>query len=188
MNRILTEFSQFVKPSAPRVEAFDVALLAREVVTELQRDTVIPQHIHIEDKLPETLTAKGDPHHVGQAIRHILQNSAEAQERDGSISLSGNVQSGNVYLEIADSGKGLQGEATQRAFQPFFSTKPTATGLGLSIARMALRASGGDATIENCSQGACVYVLLPAASEVEEQDSPSHDDVAPDREALKTTV
>lgn len=149
MNRILTEFSHFAKPPAPHVVEFDLAGLAREVVAELQRDGVLSEQILVHDHLPSALEACADPHHAGLALRNVIENAAEALGEGGSIVLTAKSDDEAVSLLIEDDNSGLTPEQLALVFQPFYSTKPTSTGLGLSIARMALRASGGDIHLES---------------------------------------
>lgn len=164
MNRILTEFSHFVKPPKPHAETFDLALLTREVVDEMSRDGSVSGS-EIVDSLPASIMAWGDAHHVGVAIRHIIHNAAESVDAGGSIELSASHKDDMVSLAIEDNGPGLPGDAAHQAFQPFFSTKPSSTGLGLPIARMTLRASGGDVTVENreSTSGVLACLVLPAS-------------------------
>ena len=165
MNRILTEFSHFVKPPKPHAETFDLAVLTREIIDEMRRDGSFSNLVEVTDSLPDSVLAWGDAHHVGVAIRHIVHNAAESVESGGSIELSAKEREETVSLAIEDNGGGLPGDATERAFQPFFSTKPAATGLGLPIARMTLRASGGDVTVENrdSTNGVLACLVLPVS-------------------------
>ena len=64
-------------------------------------------------------------------------------------------------LVVEDSGGEVAPEIIRQAFQPFFSTKPAATGLGLSIARTALRAANGDLLFEAGEHGARMKLCLP---------------------------
>ena len=154
MNRILTEFSSFVKPPAPHVASFDLALLVREVARELQKETAFGAHISIHDSLPSQLHVYGDSIQTAQALRHVLFNAAEAMERGGTLRFSARIEGEKTTICIEDSGAGLHQNALEQAFQPFFSTKPAATGLGLSIARGLIRAEGGDLQLENLDENA----------------------------------
>jgi two-component system sensor histidine kinase HydH len=166
MNRILTEFSSFVKPPQPYIENFDLARLVREVVAQLQKEGAFAAQIIIHDDLPSSVWVNGDLLQTSQVLRHVLTNATEAMQDDGHLrfSLCG---SDPTSLCIEDSGAGLVHGAIERAFQPFFSTKPASTGLGLSISRGLLRAFGGDLQLENLdtdSPGARVRIDLPAGN------------------------
>lgn len=164
MNRILTEFSTFAKPPKAHPEPVDLAHIARKIASD---ETPTSAAIVIHDELPQQLWAHADPHGATQAIEHIFENAREVLPEGGHIRLSGGEKEGTAWISINDSGPGLSENALERAFQPFFSNKPASTGLGLSIARMVLQASGGDCRIENAydggPNGAIVTVELPLA-------------------------
>ncbi|RYG71103.1 HAMP domain-containing histidine kinase [bacterium] len=148
MNRILTEFSSFVKPPVPYVENFDLAELVRDALRDLTKEERFSGHIAIHDELPEKLWVRGDVVQTNQVLRHVLTNASEAMQEPGKLIVK-ICQSGPSSLLIEDSGSGLTHGAAERAFQPFFSTKPASTGLGLSISRGLLRAFGGNLDVEN---------------------------------------
>lgn len=171
MNRILTEFSSFVKPPTAHPEIFDVARSLRELARELQTDGTLNPNIEVRDELPAELMVCGDIVQSEQAFTHLLVNAGQAMPGGGTLHLhtDGGEQTAHIFLD--DSGAGLSPGELQRVFQPFFSTKPAATGLGLSIADALLRASGGQVCIHNrishCGEpktlGASVIVHLPRA-------------------------
>ena len=167
MNRILTEFSIFAKPPKAHIETLDLAVLAREFIAKAQSDGV---PITFHDDLPDSLVVLADPHGAAVALAHIIENAREALPEGGHIRLTGSHNPPRAWLSVNDSGAGLSDQALERAFQPFFSNKASATGLGLSIARAMLRASGGDCRIANAGDsaaeggpnGAIVTLELPS--------------------------
>jgi len=148
MNRILTEFSTFAKPPKPHVDTFDFAALTRECTGGEMNDEN-EASIEIRDDLPVQLWVLGDMQLVIQALQNVLENAREALPRGGVIVLQGGQSDEHAWLSIGDSGAGLSAQSLENAFQPFYSSKGASTGLGLSIARVAMRASGGECRIEN---------------------------------------
>jgi signal transduction histidine kinase len=68
-----------------------------------------------------------------------------------------------VILRISDSGVGMDEEALARLFEPYFSTKASGTGLGLTIAKRNLELNGGTISIESAKgRGTTVVVTLPS--------------------------
>ncbi len=153
MNRILTEFSSFVKPPVPHLEVFDVAQtlrdLARDLARDLQKDDAPGHKIEVRDDLPAQLAVYGDPQQCQQAFQHLFTNAAETMHSGGTLHLHANGDTQNAHIFLDDSGGGLPDEVLERVLQPFFSTKPASTGLGLSIASSLLRASGGEISLHN---------------------------------------
>lgn len=171
MNRILLEFSAFVKPPAARPEAFDLARTVRNVVGDMRREGSLGEKIEVRDALPENLHANGDPEHIRRAVSAILENAAEELERGGLISLQAMQPEHGIALAVEDSGNGLEAADLEKAFHPFYSTKPQSTGLGLSVARAAARSSGGDIRIENgANGGARVTLVLPSAAPPQDEE------------------
>ena len=71
-------------------------------------------------------------------------------------------EGGHVRISIQDEGKGIEPENLERIFEPFFSTRPDGTGLGLPIARRIAQAHGGDLSVESRpGVGTTVTVRLP---------------------------
>jgi signal transduction histidine kinase len=177
MNRILTEFSSFVKPPQSHPEVFDIAKALRNLTREMQKEEALLPNIEIRDELPAELLVLADPVQSSQAFHHILTNAAQAMENGGTLRLLTKNEGACTIIVLEDSGAGLSEQELQRVFQPFFSTKPAATGLGLSIASGLLRASGGTVLVENrdsngaSAGGARVCVQLPSAENFSLQSS-----------------
>jgi len=191
MNRILTEFSAYVRPRPAQPAQFDAAQALRTEVSRVvqERDAALGA-IEVDDDLPAAISVVADEEQFREVVRQVLLNAFEAMPCGGSISVSHTVLPAHqnqgatdslsaapdsvVRFCIRDSGMGLSHEAVERAFQPFFSSKSQSTGLGLSIARSAVEASGGRIWIENNSSentgesapptGATVAIELPVAS------------------------
>lgn len=148
MNRILTEFSSFVKPPAAHPEVFDVARTLRELTRALQYDGTLGHHIEVRDELPAHLAVYSDPVQSHQAFHHLFANAAEAMHRGGVLHLHSDGDDRHAIILLDDDGDGFPDDI-ESAFQPFFSTKSASTGLGLSIASGLLRASGGEISLHN---------------------------------------
>lgn len=173
MNRILTEFSSFVKPPAAQLETFDVAQTLRGLVRDLQKDGALAPNIEVRDELPAELLVSGDAVQIHQAFHHLLSNAAEAMQNGGALCLHAHEEGQTTRIFLDDCGCGLSEDTLESVFQPFFSTKSVSTGLGLSIAHSLIQASGGGISIHNRfdevpdrstlkkSLGARVHVQLP---------------------------
>jgi signal transduction histidine kinase len=94
-------------------------------------------------------------------VFNLVRNAIDALARDGAITLRVRNRGDNVDLEVEDNGPGIPGDP-QRVFHPFHTTKPTGTGLGLTIARRIAVDHGGELRVES-TPGRTVFTLsLPA--------------------------
>jgi signal transduction histidine kinase len=110
----------------------------------------------------------------------LLIRAGNAAGADGGKDLPPGVPAGEyVFIEVADTGKGMPPEVMQRAFEPFFTTKPVGqgTGLGLSMAYGFVKQSGGEMVLESeVGRGTSVRIFLPR-SETEAAQPEVPDDV-----------
>jgi CheY-like chemotaxis protein/two-component sensor histidine kinase len=107
---------------------------------------------------------------LGQVFLNLLVNAAHAIPEgrvDGStIGVRAYAESGNVIVEVSDTGVGIPPHVMSRIFDPFFTTKPIGqgTGLGLAISHEIVRSAGGAITVESTpGVGTTFRVVLPAA-------------------------
>jgi signal transduction histidine kinase len=82
----------------------------------------------------------------------------------GTLSVRASTEQTVVRIRVADTGVGMDGEALARAFEPYFSTKATGTGLGLPIAKRNVELSGGTIAVSSePGRGTTVEITLPIA-------------------------
>ena len=126
----------------------------REQFDELER-LVTPQ---IADRLvtlrttvtPESMHLTADPRMLGQVLLNLTLNAidATAERDDAEVLLAGVIdQQGRRLIRISDNGHGIAAESLENVFIPFYSTKKTGTGIGLSLSRQIMRRHGGDITL-----------------------------------------
>ncbi len=110
--------------------------------------------------------ALADPKKVGQVVFNLVKNAAEAAGPAGDVSIRIRAAGEVVEVAVRDSGPGIAPEARNRIFEPFYTTKPAGTGLGLAVSRAIARAHGGDIDVRNGEAGGAVFTLrLPRAPE-----------------------
>ncbi len=100
---------------------------------------------------------------IEQVAINLLKNAIESGSSAAAVELAIRSHRGGVLLEVLDRGTGLSGDALASALLPFFSTKASGTGLGLTICREIVEAHGGHLTLANREGGgALASVWLPA--------------------------
>jgi nitrogen fixation/metabolism regulation signal transduction histidine kinase len=117
----------------------------------------------IEQPLPRT-QASFDAAQMEQVMINLLKNAVESGSAQEEIVVRIREERQGFAIEVADRGSGLSENVLRDALLPFFSTKPTGTGLGLTLCREIVEAHGGRLSIANRPDGgASVSVWLPAA-------------------------
>lgn len=104
----------------------------------------------------------GDAAALERLFLNLLLNAAQALGPGGRATVSVEIEEDGVRISIQDGGKGIETENLERVFDPFFSTRPDGTGLGLPISQRIAQAHGGDLMVESeLGVGTTVTVLLP---------------------------
>lgn len=99
-----------------------------------------------------------------QILFNLVLNAIDATSKGGTIHLKGRFQDGWVELQVLDNGRGIDPADLASLFQPYFTTKPQGTGLGLYVSRQIVEELGGTLTYQpDSDQGAAFNLRLPAA-------------------------
>jgi signal transduction histidine kinase len=166
LRQIAAEFSSFASSPTAHPEPTALPSLIDEVVAPYR--TGLADRIAITVDAPADLPpAKIDRTLFARALTNVIENALYAMPGQGRLTISVRLDSsaapGTIVVEIADTGVGMDEEALGRIFQPYFSTKATGTGLGLTIAKRNIELNGG--TIRVASErgvGTTVTLMLPA--------------------------
>ncbi|MCI0546186.1 MAG: ATP-binding protein [Candidatus Rokubacteria bacterium] len=110
--------------------------------------------------------AWGDGQRLRQVFANVVRNAVEAADPrvgGGRVVVSCYAEGERATVEVVDDGVGIAPEDRDRVFQPFFTTKPAGTGLGMSIVKKIVDLHGGDITIESApARGTRIRISLPA--------------------------
>ncbi len=162
LNRLLTNFLEFARPSPPQYQLAEVGPILESVVG-LAAHAVERQPIQLRtDTAPDVPAVVCDPEQIKQVLLNLTINSIQAMPGGGEIVLSTRVDGARVALEVKDQGPGVSPEHFDKLFDPFFTTKDTGTGLGLSVAHQIVSQHGGILSAKNNSdRGATFSLFLP---------------------------
>ena len=104
------------------------------------------------------------PAQINQVFLNLLVNAAQAIEKRGTITLRSGSENNQVWIEVADTGKGMNEETRRRLFEPFYTTKPvgTGTGLGMSLSWDIIHKHGGSFDVDSTpGTGSRIRLWLP---------------------------
>lgn len=165
LSRLVGEFLQFARPTGLVRSKVDVAALAQSVV-DLEAPAAMEKGAEILPRLPAgPAFVEGDSEKLTQVVLNLLRNAVEASQRGGRVELGVEVDSDGLFICVSDEGEGIPEPDLPRIFEPFYSTKPGGTGLGMSIVHSLVTLHGGDITVNSRhEQGTRVVVSLPATA------------------------
>jgi PAS domain S-box-containing protein len=112
------------------------------------------------------LVATVDGQRLRRVFANVVKNALEATERcqQGRIEISLSVRGSAAIVEVADNGVGMRAEDRDKIFLPFYTTKPTGTGLGMAIVKKIMDLHGGEIEIDSTpGRGTTVRLVIPQA-------------------------
>ena len=162
LKNMVDAFRQYARMPEAVLQELDINALLREVLT-LYESLAGWIHVELEPDLPHFV---GDSAQLRQVIHNLLQNAQDAlaDSANPSIVVRSERADGALRVTITDNGGGFPEQLMQRAFEPYVTTKPRGTGLGLVIVKKIIEEHGGTVQIENVApHGARVTLTLPLA-------------------------
>jgi two-component system sensor histidine kinase HydH len=170
LGRLTTDLLEFARPTPPERAPHDLIEVVRAEVAFLRSELeeIGVSSVCEEFEAPAPATAVVDASQVGQALRNLLLNAAQAAvPRAESVPAEVTVRlcrSGNCYeIAVEDNGPGVPAEVRLRLWEPFFTTKARGSGLGLAQVRRVIEAHGGGVGVGDIPGGGARFTLsLPA--------------------------
>jgi signal transduction histidine kinase len=164
LRQIAAEFSSFASSPTARFANVDPVQLVHDVVEPYRAG--LEGRIAIENKVDGPLPAVYvDKTLVSRALANVVENALHAMPGSGRLLVTSDADESVVSISVSDTGVGMDAEALERVFEPYFSTKTPATGLGVPIARRNVELSGGKIEVlSEKGRGTTVIVRLPVAA------------------------
>jgi len=112
-----------------------------------------------------------DPQQIKQAVINILKNAMEAMENGGTLIIRTYPvdDAREAAIEFDDTGPGISSKAMHNIFNPYYTTKPRGTGLGLPITNRIVKAHQGRIDLKNKETGGAVFTIRLPEPEVKEK-------------------
>jgi nitrogen fixation/metabolism regulation signal transduction histidine kinase len=155
LSRFMRSYARMARLPAPALAPVEVGALVERVA---QLEKRMP--VRVRPGPPTTLSADSDQ--LEQLLINLVNNAVDAAaETGGGIEIAWSTQAGTLDLRVIDDGPGLP--ATANLFTPFFTTKPSGTGIGLALSRQIAEAHGGTLVLENRTdaRGCVARLRLP---------------------------
>ncbi|MBS1559875.1 MAG: GHKL domain-containing protein, partial [Bacteroidetes bacterium] len=149
--RFVKEFRNLAHVPQPKLSEVRVKDLLEEIVV-LHKKELTNSSIETEVRLqPDDLVVRADKTMIEQVLINLLKNAIQAfdGQTNKKIILSAYNNEGHTILSVKDNGQGIDADAMERIFVPFFTTKKTGSGIGLSLSRQIMRQHGGQITVHS---------------------------------------
>jgi len=170
IKRMVDEFSAFARMPKARLERADLGECVRQVAFLMR---VGNADVEIVETLPDSpVFARIDRRLLSQALTNIVKNAIEGiAARDeneapdkGRVQISLKQRDGSVEIDVIDNGKGFPSANRQRLLEPYMTTRPDGTGLGLPIVAKIIEDHGGRLELLDApgGKGARVRIVFPA--------------------------
>jgi len=146
--------------------------VAESIAPQLRKGSQL--RIEIADN---RLSVVADREALKGALLNLICNASQACQDSPVIELSAVRSGDSVCLTVTDNGHGISDDIRTRLFEPFFTTRPQGTGLGLAVVRTVAEAHGGEILVDCGAHGTAFSICLPApATEQRNEDDAAAED------------
>jgi PAS domain S-box-containing protein len=161
LNRIVVDFLFAVRPMDLEPREGNINVLIAELV-EFVRYELDEAHINCVMELSENMPPIDfDERYMKQALLNLIKNAIAAMD-GGTLTITSSFNDTEVQISVKDTGVGISEENLPKIFEPYFTTKPTGTGLGLTLVFKIIREHQGDLNVKSREgEGTDFIITLP---------------------------
>ena len=160
----VSEFLEFARPKRTELRRLDLSEDTRTCLRQIEAQ-VRALDMTLATAVRDQIIVNGDPEKLHQMMLNLLLNAMQASSAGQSIDVSLQPsRNSKAVLTIADSGEGIAANALEHIFEPFYTTKPSGTGLGLAVVKSIVENHRGEIRIDSTpGVGTTVHIELPLA-------------------------
>ena len=164
LNSIVVDFLSTVRPRNANLQEEDLNQIIKNSVEIMIPD--LEQHnitlrLELEENLPYIMLDRG---FMRQVLTNLIGNAKDAMKEQGSgtLTISTGKNSDSVILTVSDTGAGISQENLTKIFDPYFTTKKSGTGIGLTLVYKIIKGMGGDIGVDSRQgAGTTFRIILP---------------------------
>lgn len=160
VGRIINDTLRFAAGPRRSDDEFSISALIADVVETCDNGCDV---VRAAPNTPGVSVA-GNRDAIKGALANLVDNARQACGDDARIEVTAEVHDGSLHLSVTDNGPGIADDIRDRLFEPFFTTRPQGTGLGLAVARAVAEVHGGGIVVDSSPAGACFTLRLPLRS------------------------
>lgn len=164
LDKIVERILRFARTSEPEFSPANLNTIVEDVLL-LVRHKLGQQGVEVRKRLAHPLPEVScDRTQIEQVLLNLILNAAQAMPKGGSLTLGTGHDAAGVSLTVTDTGEGMTGERQKQLFQPFLTSKPSGTGIGLAIVQKTVETHRGHIEVRSRpGKGTQFRISLPIA-------------------------
>jgi len=162
LNSIVVDFLFAVRPMNAELRRGDVNALITELAEFVSfelKNARIECDLNLAENLPKVNI---DERLMKQALLNLIKNAIAAMVEGGKLSITTEASEGELLINIADTGVGIPEENFSKIFEPYFTTKESGSGLGLTMVFKIIKEHHGEISVRSKKgEGSVFFIILP---------------------------
>jgi two-component system sensor histidine kinase FlrB len=164
LEQLVSEMLGFARGARPVEAPFELDELVA-AADEALRPQLTDRQVLVIGRVPAGVPLRGSRENLAGALLNLACNALQAGGATARIRIAARVTSRQATITVSDNGPGIAAELQPRIFEPFVTTRPDGTGLGLAVARSVAQAHQGDVELIESRPGRTSFALrLPLAA------------------------
>lgn len=152
LDSLITEFLSYARPVEPSLGVVTLSTLVGDVCAMAEKDERA-QGIHVELSVPQNAYVRADNEQIRQVFWNLLLNAFDASPVNSPVRLKATQEHSQWRIDIRDHGPGIDPSIREHLYEPFRTTKPQGTGLGLAMVHRIIENHGGRVRLRDADGG-----------------------------------
>ena len=166
VKRIVGDLLEFARGKEPQFKEVELNNLITGTYRMLRNSMDLEKIRFVLDSKPDGVFVSADPEQMERVFINLFTNAADAMSGEGDLTVKIVPEDNLVSVTVSDTGKGMPGEAAEKIFEPFYTTKDKGTGLGLAIVFNVIRKHNGEISVQSAEgKGTAFKITLPKVIE-----------------------
>jgi signal transduction histidine kinase len=162
LNGIVVDFLFAVRPMNMDFREGNINLLIEELTEFVRFELEEARIAYVLNLTPELPVIDFDERYMKQALLNLVKNAIAAMPQGGKLTIKTEAQEAGILIRVYDTGIGIPEEHLSKIFEPYFTTKETGSGLGLTLVFKIIREHQGEITVKSkLGEGSCFTIALP---------------------------
>lgn len=163
LSRVISELLEFARPTKLNLKPSNLNELLKHSARLIEQEATA-KNVQVQmDLNPDSVRADVDPDRLTQCFLNLYLNALQVMENGGQLTIRSSTRGdGSVVIDIKDNGAGISPDDLGKIFDPYYTTKPKGTGLGLPIVHKIIEAHQGQVKVRSTvGQGTVFSIILP---------------------------